>query len=99
MKTLVMIICMAIATISFSFAQEGQGQMNRIDQIELPLSIQEDLTIGEFSDWDVVESFELPAEAREENEAYRIIVQREDQVMSLFYDEDGNLIRQERQEE
>ncbi|MDQ3191733.1 MAG: hypothetical protein M3Q58_09075 [Bacteroidota bacterium] len=98
MKTIVMIIGMAIATIGFGYAQEDQKQMTRIDQIELPLGAQEDFVTGEFSDWEVVEAFEIPEQARENNEAYEVIAKKEGLLQTLFYDEEGNLIRQETKE-
>ncbi len=91
-----MIIGIAIATISFSNAQQDQNQMNQINQIELPMSVQEDLTVGEFSEWSIVEAYEIPEASRKNNEAYQVMVQKEDQMLNLYYDSEGNLIRQEK---
>jgi hypothetical protein len=100
MKKIVMTAAIAIAAIGFTCAQETQQeQLNRINQIELPLSAQEDLLTGEYSDWNVVESFEIQEGAREDESAYQVIVSREGQVMKLFYDERGNLVRKEKDDE
>lgn len=99
MKKTLLILGIALASVTFGYAQEETDQLNRINQIELPLTVQEDLTIGEFSDWSVVEAFEVPEGAREGGEAYHVIVSKEGKVMTLFYNEDGTLLRQEEEEE
>jgi YD repeat-containing protein len=116
MKKIVMIVSVAIASIGFSYAQQGQqegqhqeGQMQqegmtrelqdrekeKIEENELPGTVQNQLRTGEFSDWEIDEVFRIEPAAKEETGvAYEVKVERDDQEMRLHYDESGNLVGQ-----
>jgi hypothetical protein len=144
MKKIVMLVSVAIASISFSYAQQGQqqqrgqqqqeerqrgqqqdrgqqergqqqrgmqqgeegmareierGDKNQIDRNELPGSVQNSLRTGEFSEWEVDEVYRVQPEARRETGvAFEVRVKRGNEKMSIHYDQNGNVIGQQRKD-
>lgn len=86
---------MAIATISFGYAQTGQDMqqqgMTSIEMEKLPNEIQSTLESEQFSDWQIEQAYEV----QEGEGDYAVKVKRGEETKILHFSEDGNLVKQE----